>query len=36
VRLFELRGISKKFGAIQALTEVDLKIDRRRGARPDG
>jgi simple sugar transport system ATP-binding protein len=27
VRLFELRGISKKFGAIQALTEVDLKID---------
>jgi len=27
VRLFELRGISKNFGAIQALTEVDLKID---------
>jgi simple sugar transport system ATP-binding protein len=27
VRLFELRGISKNFGAIQALIEVDLKID---------
>jgi len=27
VRLFELRGISKNFGAIQALTEVNLKID---------
>jgi simple sugar transport system ATP-binding protein len=27
VRLFELRGISKNFGAIQALTKVDLKID---------
>ena len=27
MRLFELRGISKNFGAIQALTEVDLKID---------
>ena len=27
MRLFELRGISKNFGAIQALTGVDLKID---------
>jgi simple sugar transport system ATP-binding protein len=27
VRLFELRGISKNFGAIQALSEVNLKID---------
>ena len=27
MRLFELRGISKNFGAIQALTKVDLKID---------
>ena len=27
MRLFELREISKNFGAIQALTKVDLKID---------
>ena len=27
MRLFELRGISKNFGAIQALTKVDLKIE---------
>ncbi len=27
MRLFELRGISKNFGAIRALTGVDLKID---------
>ena len=27
MRLFELRGISKNFGAIQALTGVSLKID---------
>jgi len=27
MRLFELRGISKNFGAIQALTGVNLKID---------
>jgi simple sugar transport system ATP-binding protein len=27
MRLFELRGISKHFGAIQALTGVNLKID---------
>jgi ABC-type Fe3+/spermidine/putrescine transport system ATPase subunit len=27
VRLFESRGISKNFGAIQALNKVDLKID---------
>ena len=27
MRLFELRGISKHFGAIQALNGVDLKID---------
>jgi simple sugar transport system ATP-binding protein len=27
MRLFELHGISKHFGAIQALTDVDLKID---------
>ena len=27
MRLFELHDISKHFGAIQALTEVNLKID---------
>jgi len=27
MRLFELRNISKHFGAIQALNQVNLKID---------
>ncbi len=32
--ILELRDISKSFGSVQALTDVDLDGERRRGERP--
>ena len=34
--VLELRRVVKHFGAIHALNEVDLALERRRGAGPDG
>ena len=30
----DLRGVSKRFGAVQALTDIELDVRRRRGGRP--